>query len=34
MATAAESVQVTGRTALEEVDEIGGIRLEKGQSVV
>jgi cytochrome P450 len=28
------SVQVTGRTTLEDVDEIGGIRLEKGQSVV
>ena len=28
------SVQVTGRTTLEVVDEIGGIRLEKGQSVV
>jgi cytochrome P450 len=28
------SVQVTGRTTQEDVDEIGGIRLEKGQSVV
>src|SRR6478672_2067630 len=28
------SVQVTGRTTLEDVDEIGGISLEKGQSVV
>ena len=28
------SVQVTGRTTLEDVEEIGGIRLEKGQSVV
>ena len=28
------SVQVTGRTTLEDVDEIGGIRLERGQSVV
>jgi hypothetical protein len=28
------SVQVTGRTTLEDVDEIGGIRLEKEQSVV
>jgi cytochrome P450 len=28
------SVQVTGRTALEYVDEIGGISLEKGQSVI
>ena len=28
------SVQVTGRTTLEDVDEIGGIRLEKGQSGV
>jgi cytochrome P450 len=28
------SVQVTGRTTLEDVDEIGGIPLEKGQSVV
>ena len=28
------SVQVTGRTTLEEVDEIGGISLEKGQTVV
>ena len=28
------SVQVTGRTTLEYVDEIGGISLEKGQSVV
>jgi cytochrome P450 len=28
------SVQVTGRTTLEDVDEIGGIRLEKGQSVI
>jgi cytochrome P450 len=28
------SVQVTGRTTLEAVDEIGGIPLEKGQSVV
>ena len=28
------SVQVTGRTALEDVDEIGGIPLAKGQSVV
>ncbi len=28
------SVQVTGRTTLEAVDEIGGILLEKGQSVV
>jgi len=28
------SVQVTGRTTLEYVDEIGGISLEKGQSVI
>ena len=28
------SVQVTGRTTLEDVDEIGGIPLEKGQTVV
>jgi len=28
------SVQVTGRTTLEDVEEIGGIRLEMGQSVV
>jgi cytochrome P450 len=28
------SVQVTGRTTLEDVDEIGGISLKKGQSVV
>src|SRR6266480_3910758 len=28
------SVQVTGRTTLEDIDEIGGIPLEKGQSVV
>jgi cytochrome P450 len=28
------SVQVTGRTALEDVEEIGGIPLEKGQTVV
>ena len=28
------SVQVTGRTTLEDVDEIGGISLEKGQSVI
>ena len=28
------SVQVTGRTALEYVDEIGGISLEKGRSVI
>ena len=28
------SVQVTGRTTLEDIDEIGGIRLERGQSVV
>ena len=28
------SVQVTGRTTLEEVDEIGGIALAKGQSVI
>ena len=28
------SVQVTGRTTLEDVDEIGGIPLPKGQSVV
>ena len=28
------SVQVTGRTTLEDVDEIGGIPLAKGQSVV
>jgi cytochrome P450 len=28
------SVQVADRTALEEVDEIGGIRSEKGRSVV
>ena len=28
------SVQVTGRATLEDVDEIGGIRLERGQSVV
>ena len=28
------SVQVTGRTTLEDVDEIGGISLEKGQSIV
>ena len=28
------SVQVTGRTTLEDVDQIGGIPLEKGQSVV
>ena len=28
------SVQVTGRTTLEEVDEIGGISLGKGQSVI
>jgi cytochrome P450 len=28
------SVQVTGRTTLEDLDEIGGIRLEKGQSVI
>ena len=28
------SVQVTGRTTLEDVDEIGGIALAKGQSVV
>jgi cytochrome P450 len=28
------SVQVTGRTTLEHVDEIGGISLEKGQSVI
>ena len=28
------SVQVTSRTTLEDVDEIGGIPLEKGQSVV
>jgi cytochrome P450 len=28
------SVQVIGRTTLEDVDEIGGISLEKGQSVV
>ena len=27
------SVQVTGRTTLEDVDEIGGIPLEKGQTV-
>jgi cytochrome P450 len=27
-------VQVTGRTTLEEIDEIGGIPLAKGQSVV
>ena len=28
------SVQVTGRTTLEDVDEIGGIALAKGQSVI
>jgi cytochrome P450 len=28
------SVQVTGRTTLEDVDEIGGIPLERGQTVV
>src|ERR1700728_544381 len=28
------SVQVTGRTTLEDVDDIGGISLEKGQSVI
>ena len=28
------SVQVTGRTTLEDVDQIGGIPLEKGQSVI
>jgi cytochrome P450 len=28
------SVQVTGRTTLEDVDKIGGISLEKGQSVI
>jgi cytochrome P450 len=28
------SVQVTGRTTLEYIDEIGGISLEKGQSVI
>ena len=28
------SVQVTGRTTLEDIDEIGGIRLERGQSAV
>jgi cytochrome P450 len=28
------SVQVTGRTTLEDVDEIGGIPLEEGQTVV
>jgi cytochrome P450 len=28
------SVQATGRTTLEDVDEIGGISLEKGQSVI
>jgi cytochrome P450 len=28
------SVQVTGRTALEDVDDVGGIRLEEGQSVL
>jgi cytochrome P450 len=28
------SVQVTGRTTLEDIDEIGGIELEKGQSVI
>ena len=28
------SVQVTGRTTLEDIDEIGGIPLERGQSVV
>jgi cytochrome P450 len=28
------SVQVTGRTTLDYVDEIGGISLEKGQSVI
>ena len=28
------SVQATGRTALEHIDEIGGVSLEKGQSVI
>jgi cytochrome P450 len=28
------SVQVTGRTTLEDIDDIGGVRLPKGQSVV
>jgi cytochrome P450 len=28
------SAQVTGRTTLDDIDEIGGIRLEKGQSVI
>ena len=27
-------MQVTGRTTLEDIDEIGGIELEKGQSVI